>query len=92
MISFGFTIYKVLEGFREAGVHLSHPHSPRTIGLFLTGLGTVSMVLGTIEYWRMIVSLRDYQPVSVWRPTFLVALIMAFSGSFLFLSIIIRLL
>jgi putative membrane protein len=40
----------------------------------------------------MIVSLRDYQPVSVWRPTFLVALIMAFSGSFLFLSIIIRLL
>jgi putative membrane protein len=92
MISFGFTIYKLLEGFREAGVHLAHPHSPRTIGLFLTGMGTVSMVLGTIEYWRSIVSLREYHAVSICRPTFFVALVMAFSGSFLFLSIIIRLL
>ncbi|CAB3796185.1 YidH family protein [Pararobbsia alpina] len=92
MISFGFTIYKVLEGFMEAGVHLNHPHSPRSVGLFLTGMGTVSMVLGTIEYWRTIVSLREYQPVSIWRPTFFVALVMACSGSFVFLSIIIRLL
>jgi putative membrane protein len=92
MISFGFTIYKLLEGFREAGVHLAHPHSPRTIGLFLTGMGTVAMVMGTIEYWRFIVSLRAFQPVSVRRPTFFVALVMALSGSFLFLSIVIRLL
>ncbi|SAL55916.1 hypothetical protein AWB74_02566 [Caballeronia arvi] len=92
MISFGFTIYKLLEGFREAGVHLAHPHSPRTIGLFLTGMGTVAMVMGTIEYWRFIVSLRAYQSVSVRRPTFFVALVMALSGSFLFLSIVIRLL
>jgi putative membrane protein len=92
MISFGFTIYKVLEGFTEAGVHLAHPHSPRSVGLFLTGMGTVSMVLGTIEYWRIIVGLREYQPVSIWRPTFFVALVMACSGSFVFLSIVIRLL
>jgi putative membrane protein len=92
MISFGFTIYKLLEGFREAGVHLAHPHSPRSIGLFLTGMGTVSMVLGTIEYWRLIVSLREYHPVSICRPTFFVALVMALAGSFLFMSIIIRLL
>jgi putative membrane protein len=92
MISFGFTIYKVLEGFTEAGVHLAHPHSPRSVGLFLTGMGTVSMVMGTIEYWRSIVGLREYQPVSIWRPTFFVALVMACSGSFVFLSIVIRLL
>ncbi|HEY2024516.1 YidH family protein [Paraburkholderia sp.] len=92
MISFGFTIYKVLQGFTEAGVHLAHPHSPRTVGLFLTGMGTVSMVMGTIEYWLTIVGLRQYQPVSIWRPTFFVALVMACSGSFVFLSIIIRLL
>jgi len=91
MISFGFTIYKLLEGFREAGVHLAHPHSPRTIGLFLTGLGTLSMLLGTIEYWRLMVTLREYHAVSVFRPTFLIALIMALSGSFLFISIIGRL-
>lgn len=91
MISFGFTIYKLLEGFREAGIHLAHPHTPRTIGLFLTGMGTVAMVMGTIEYWRFIAGLRAYQPVSAWRPTFFIALVMALSGSFLFLSIIVRL-
>lgn len=92
MISFGFTIYKVLEGFIDAGVHLAHPHSPRSFGLFLTGMGTVSMVLGTIEYWRVIVGLREYQPVSIWRPAFFIALVMACTGSFVFLSIVIRLL
>jgi putative membrane protein len=76
----------------EAGVHLAHPHSPRTFGLFLTGMGTVSMVLGTIEYWRTVVSLRVYQPVSIWRTTFFVALVMACTGSFVFLSIVRRLL
>ncbi|MFP3558837.1 DUF202 domain-containing protein [Paraburkholderia sp. SIMBA_049] len=92
MISFGFTIYKVLDGFKDAGVHLAHPHSPRNVGLFLTGMGTVSMVMGTVEFWRTIVGLREYQLVSIWRPTFFVALVMACSGCFVFLSIIIRLL
>jgi putative membrane protein len=91
MISFGFTIYKVLDGLEESGIHLAHPHSPRQVGLFLTGMGTVSMVMGTIEYWRTLVELREYQRFSVWRPTFVIALIMAVSGSFLFLSIIARL-
>ncbi|CAG4889556.1 YidH family protein [Paraburkholderia saeva] len=92
MISFGFTIYKVLEGFAEAGVHLAHPHTPRSVGLFLTGMGTVSMVMGTVEFWRTLVGLRGSQPVSVWRPAFFIALVMALSGCFVFLSIVIRLL
>ncbi|WP_222105648.1 YidH family protein [Paraburkholderia sp. BCC1884] len=92
MISFGFTIYKVLQGFADAGVHLNHPNSPRMVGLFLTAMGTVSMVLGTIEYARAIAMLREYQEESLWRPSFFIALIMACSGSFVFLSIIIRLL
>ncbi|MDE1179381.1 DUF202 domain-containing protein [Paraburkholderia sp.] len=92
MISFGFTIYKVLQGFTDAGVHLAHPNSPRSVGLFLTGMGTVSMVLGTLEYWRSIVKVAGYQRVSVWRPAFFIALVMTLSGSFVFLSIIIRLL
>jgi putative membrane protein len=92
MISFGFTIYKVLEGFADAGVHLAHPHSPRVVGLFLTGMGTVSMLLGTIEYWLSVVNLRTYQQVSLIRPTFIIALVMALSGAFAFISIVTRLL
>jgi putative membrane protein len=50
MISFGFTIYKILDGLQQSGGSLAHDYNPRTIGLFLTGLGTASMVAGTIEY------------------------------------------
>jgi putative membrane protein len=53
MISFGFTIYKVLEGFQKAGAVL-HGVSPRSAGLFLTGLGTLAIVAGTVEYWHVI--------------------------------------
>jgi putative membrane protein len=92
MISFGFTIYKVLQGFADAGVRLAHPNSPRVVGLFLTGMGTIAMILGTIEYWHSVVSLRAFQPVKLIRPTFVIALVMACSGAFAFVSIIIRLL
>jgi uncharacterized membrane protein YidH (DUF202 family) len=36
MLSFGFTIYKVLEGFQQAGRVLPNQHTPRNVGLFLS--------------------------------------------------------
>ncbi|WP_218002829.1 YidH family protein [Paraburkholderia oxyphila] len=90
MISFGFTIYKVLQSFEAAGGQLSHPHSARTVGLFLIGMGTAALVLGAIEYWRTLADLREYQAGSVWRPTFVIAMILAASGAFLFVSIVER--
>lgn len=92
MISFGFTIYKILDGLQQSGGPLVHDYSPRTIGLFLTGLGTASMVAGTIEYWQRIKMLREYHVIKTWRPTFIMALIMSVTGLFLFLSIITKLL
>jgi len=43
-ISFGFTIYKVLQGLEATGRVLGHPNTPRTVGLFLTTMGTGAMV------------------------------------------------
>jgi putative membrane protein len=88
MISFGFTIYKVLQGFQETGAAAPHDYSPKTIGLFLTGMGTLSMVAGTIEYWGRIKQIRHYHPIRTLRASFLLALIMSATGLFLFLSII----
>ena len=48
LMSFGFTIYKLLQGFQAAGTMLPHADSPRRVGLFLTGLGAVAMVMGMI--------------------------------------------
>jgi len=92
MISFGFTIYKLLEGFQATGSAAAQEHSPRAIGMFLTGLGTVSILLGTVEYWQRLQELRAYQHFKIWRPSFVIALIMSATGVFLFVGIIAKLL
>jgi putative membrane protein len=90
MISFGFTIYKLLEGFQESGLALGRFQSPRMMGLFLTGLGTVSMLAGILEHSSALKEFREQKIVRVWRPTFVIALIMSLTGLFLFVSIIYR--
>jgi putative membrane protein len=88
MISFGFTIYRVLEGFQEGGQQLRLEQTPRNIGLILTALGTMAMVMGVTEYWVNVRMLRRYQPVPFARPSMIMALIMAVGGVFMFFSII----
>lgn len=90
MISFGFTIYKLLQGFEEAGTQLTHASSPRAMGMFLTGMGTVAMVLGTVEYWFRLKDLRKQNGFAIWRPSFVMALLMSAIGLFLFIAIIAR--
>jgi putative membrane protein len=92
MISFGFTIYKILQGFQESGSKLPAEHTPRNIGLFLIGLGTASMVMGTIAYWQTFKELRLLQHFPMWRPSFVVALVMSGFGSLLFMGIVVRVL
>jgi putative membrane protein len=95
LISFGFTIYKLLQ---EAGKLMQEhgealrDHSPRDVGLFLTGLGTVAIVTGTIEYWQTRKEMLSERHINVWRPAFVIALIMSAAGVFMFVSIITRLL
>jgi putative membrane protein len=88
MISFGFTIYKLLQAFQESGGILRRPDSPRNIGLFLIGLGTVSLVIGTIEYWATLKEMSLLHHIRIWRPTLAIALIMSAIGVILFGSII----
>jgi putative membrane protein len=55
MISFGFTIYKFLHLFANSETfHLHRPDSPRRLGLFLTALGTGSLVAGLVQYVQML--------------------------------------
>jgi putative membrane protein len=55
MISFGFTIYKFLNGLHEAAaIQLRHPQGPRELGLFLCGLGTASVLVGLLQYRQVV--------------------------------------
>jgi len=87
MISFGCTIYKVLQGLEASGANLARASSPRAVGLFLTAMGTCAMVFGTFEYWTHLQSLRSYRSYSLWRPSFVIALLMSTVGVFLFFAI-----
>jgi putative membrane protein len=91
MNSFGFTIYKVLEGFEASGAALPRSGTPRDVGLFLTGLGTVAMVMGTVEYVRTLRELHTIREIRLRRPALMMALLMSVLGVFLFFSIITKL-
>ncbi|MET0165629.1 MAG: DUF202 domain-containing protein [Vicinamibacterales bacterium] len=88
LLSFGFTIYKILEGFQDAGgKFVVRSETPRNVGIFLTGMGTLAMVMGTLEYWQLLKQLR--QPRIFTRPRYplIMAIIMSVSGLILFSSI-----
>ncbi len=88
LLSFGFTIYKILQAFHDAGEKfIVRPEVPRDAGLFLTGMGTLAMVLGTIEYWQTLKVL--HQPRIFGRPRMplVMAVIMSLTGMVLFFSI-----
>jgi putative membrane protein len=91
MNSFGFTIYKLLHGVAETGATLPHGQTPRHVGLFLTGLGTLATVLGTVEYAQALRDLRPFKDIRLTRPAFIMALLMSALGLFLFFSIVTKL-
>lgn len=92
MISFGFSIYKILEGFQKNAAAVDIAHSPRAVGLMLTGLGTLAVVMGTVEYWQHRRELLPYRPIRLWRPSFVMAVAMSVIGVALFFGITSRLL
>ena len=86
--SFGFTIYKVLQAFQQEGRALPRDRTPANVGLFLTAMGVLAMVMGTVEYLEARKALQPYQDVALARPTFLLALLMSVMGLLLFFGII----
>ena len=53
LISFGFTIYAVLNRFQSAGVvKLVRTQTPRNIGIFMILLGIVPLALSMVQYRR----------------------------------------
>jgi len=85
--SFGFTIYKVLQGLAQTGVTLPHGDTPRIVGLFMTGMGTLAMLMGTVEYAQSLRDLRSFEDIRLTRPAFIMAVLMSVMGVSLFLSI-----
>lgn len=90
MLSFSFTIYKFLEAAAESG-QIAASSSPQRVGMFLAGMGTTAMVLGTVSYWTVLKDINRVEQFRLGRPVLLMSLIMSIAGLALFVSITERL-
>ena len=64
LISFGFTIHKILQTAvsttaSASKLSLLHEQGPRRLGLMLIFLGTASIVMGTFEYFKTAKQLNE---------------------------------
>jgi putative membrane protein len=89
MITFGFTIYKILSLLREQSKLLAmRPQAPRNLGLTLVGIGTFALVVACVQYRAYIKKLSTARPYKVWDVSFIVGCLIALLGLLLFGSIV----
>lgn len=90
LLSFSFTIYKVLQGIQERGKPV-HPHAPEAAGLFLAGMGVFAQALGSVQFALTVRQLQKLQTFSAaFRAPAVMAGLMFIIGVVLFLGIAIH--
>jgi putative membrane protein len=81
LISFGFTIYKILHYAREEGdAARIVDHGPRYLGLSMVGLGVVFLSAASIQYWLEMRKLQGSRWTSILKLPLLMALLLALLG------------
>lgn len=87
IISFGFTIYKILEAMQNQGATFRTEATPRTVGLIMVGTGLLSLVLGIVEYMGTVRALRKEGEVTYVRSSAVIAFVIGTLGIIVFIGI-----
>ncbi len=90
MLSFGFTIYKFLQGLAD-NHQIAKTDSPQHVGMFLAATGTAAMVFGTLSYWTTLRDVARAGRFQMGRSVLVIALLMSLAGLSLFWAIATRL-
>jgi putative membrane protein len=91
MIGFGFTIYKVLQAMMKEGILLTpRPQGAKYVGLFLIGLGTLSALMGSLDYWQAAKSLHMQFGTKLKKFPLIMSSLIFVLGLWLFVSIILK--
>ena len=90
MLSFGYTIYRVLREVQEIGKIDLQSTAPRNAGLLLTLSGTAALIMGIIEYCGTLRMLRRSFSFALVRPTLIMSFVMALGGLLLSFGIMSR--
>jgi putative membrane protein len=92
LISFGFTIYKFLDYSREqiiaTGKDLHGISSPKFVGLFMIGMGILSLIFGILENITTVKGLRGRYNLRRTRYALIMAGMVTIFGLIIFLGII----
>jgi putative membrane protein len=91
LISFGFTIYKFLQEMTKAEKLTLQDNGPRNFGLALISLGTVSLIVASIQHVSLIKELRKHtsSPPKT-SLALLIAIAISVLGGMAFLGILLR--
>lgn len=88
MISFGFTIYRVLEDMPGPKLR---PNGPRNLGLTLIALGTVGLILGCVQHRTLLKQLGYSSSLGArWSLAMTVAVAVCLMGVLAFVSVALR--
>jgi putative membrane protein len=90
LISFGFTLYKVISQLATEAVRLAHPAGPKRLGLFLIFVGTTALAGGMWEYWRTSIRLGRTPREILCSPSAVLAGAVFLLGLVLFVTIAFR--
>lgn len=92
MLTFGYTIYKVLQEVQEIGKIALRDTAPRNAGVLLTVTGTAALMMGIAEYcWNLRILRRSYR-FTLARPSLIMSTVIVIAGAFLSIGILSRLL
>ena len=87
-MTFGFTLYKVLEAMQGNGRNLPSETTPRNAGLLLIAMAIFALFMGALEYWTTRRQLRHFQKFRFAQsPTWIMALVTMAGGIGLFLVV-----
>jgi putative membrane protein len=86
-----FTIYKFLLYVRESlSANVLRAEVPRRFGMFLIGLGTASMILGLLDYYRRATQLNQESGQTFWSSVLVAGTLFVLLGLFLFFTILLH--
>jgi putative membrane protein len=91
MISFGFTIYKFLQDVARAEKLTLPDQGPRNLGIALVGLGTVALILASLQHWSLMKELQGRHSTGSRISLVLVTSVtIALLGTLVFFSIVLK--
>jgi putative membrane protein len=88
MISFGFGIYKFIQVLQaESPATVLRAQAPRNVGLAFTGIGTLALVVASLQYVQHLKRLQPDRAFPRWDLTLAVSCVIALLGLLMFGSI-----